>query len=46
MGHVATTGGITAGEVRDLIVATVEHRYSRVNRVPGPIEWQTDSGSC
>ena len=27
MGHVATTGGITAEDVQDLMVATVEHRY-------------------
>ncbi|WP_267414892.1 IS3 family transposase, partial [Sphingomonas sp. GC_Shp_4] len=46
MGHVATTGGITAGDVQDLMVATVEHRYGQVNRVPQPIEWLTDNGSC
>ncbi len=27
MGYVATTGGITAEDVQDLMVATVEHRY-------------------
>jgi putative transposase len=46
MGHVATTSGITAEDVQDLMVATVEHRYGRVNRVPEPIEWLTDNGSC
>ncbi len=46
MGHVATTSGITAQDVQDLMVATVEHRYGRVNRVPQPIEWLTDNGSC
>ncbi|WP_454887286.1 IS3 family transposase [Sphingomonas oryzagri] len=46
MGHVATTGGITAEDVQDLMVATVEHRYGQVNRVPEPIEWLTDNGSC
>ena len=46
MGHVATTRGITAEDVKDLIVATVEHRYGHMNRVPEPIEWLTDSGSC
>lgn len=46
MGHVATTGGITAEDVQDLMVATVEHRYGRVNRVPEPIEWLTNNGSC
>jgi putative transposase len=37
--------GIIAEHVRDLMVATVEHRYGQVNRVPEPIEWLTDSGS-
>jgi putative transposase len=46
MGHVTTTGGITAEDVQDLMVATVEHRYGHVNRVPEPIEWITDNGSC
>ena len=46
MGHVATTGGITAEDVQDLMVTTVEHRYGQVNRVPEPIEWLTDNGSC
>ena len=32
MGHVATTGGITAEDIRDLMVATVEHRLGPVNR--------------
>ena len=46
MRHVATTGGITAEDVQQLMVATVEHRYGWVNRVPQPIEWLTDNGSC
>lgn len=46
MGYVATTAGITAEDVRDLMLATVEHRFGRVNRAPGPIEWLTDNGSC
>lgn len=45
MGHAATTGGITAEDVQDLMVATVEHRYGRVNRVPESIEWLTGNGS-
>ena len=45
MGHVATTGGITAEDVQDLMVAAVEHRYGQVNRVPEPIEWLSDNGS-
>ncbi len=46
VGHVATTGGITAEDVQDLMVATVEYRYGPVNRLPKPIEWLTDNGSC
>jgi putative transposase len=45
MGHVATTGGITAEDIRDLMVATVEHRFGPVNRLTEPIEWLTDNGS-
>lgn len=38
--------GITAEDGQDLIVATVEHRYGQVNRVPKPIEWLTDNDGC
>lgn len=44
MGFVATTGGIGGEEVRDLMVAAVEHRFGGVNRVPRTIEWLTDNG--
>jgi hypothetical protein len=44
MGHVATTGGITAEDIRDLIVATVEHRLGPVNRLASPIKWPRDKG--
>jgi putative transposase len=46
MGYVATTAGITAEDVRDLMVATIERRFGQVNRLPGSIEWLTDNGSC
>jgi putative transposase len=46
MSYVATTAGITGEDVRDLIVAAVEHRFGRVNRLPGTIEWLTDNGGC
>lgn len=36
MGHVARTG-MTAEDVRELMVATVGYRYGEMNRVPGPI---------
>jgi putative transposase len=46
MGFVATTSGISAEDVRDLMVATVEHRFGPVNKLPHNIEWLTDNGSC
>jgi putative transposase len=45
MSYVATTGGIGGEEVRDLMVAAVEHRFGPVSRLPRPIEWLTDNGS-
>jgi transposase InsO family protein len=46
MGHVATAGGITAEDVQDLMVATVEHRYGQVNRVRGRVcaSWRSSVG--
>ena len=46
MSYVATTAGIAGEDVRDLMVAAVEHRFGTVDRLPGPIEWLTDNGSC
>jgi putative transposase len=46
MSVVATTGGITGEDVRDLMVAAVEHRFGPVDRLPVAIEWLTDNGSC
>lgn len=43
IGHV-TTRGIAVGNVQDLMVVTIEHRYSQANRVPEPIERRTDIG--
>jgi len=45
MSFVATRG-ITGEDVRDLIVADVEHRFGRVNRLPAEIECLTVNGSC
>ena len=44
--YVATTAGITSEDVRDLMVAAVEHRFGPVNQLPSRIEWLTDNGSC
>lgn len=46
MGYVAMTGGIAAENVRDLMVAAVEHRFGQANKLPHTIEWLTDNGSC
>jgi putative transposase len=45
-GHVATTSGIPAEDVKDLMVAAVAHRYGQENRAPEPIGWLTGNGSC
>jgi transposase InsO family protein len=46
MSFLATTGGISGDDVRDLMVTAVEHRFGRVNRLPATIEWLSDNGSC
>ena len=45
MSYVGTTGGISGDDVRDLMVAAVEHRFGQVNRLLQPIEWLSDNGS-
>jgi putative transposase len=42
---VATTGGIDSGDIRDLMIGSVERRFGLVNRLPAPIEWLSDNGS-
>ena len=42
---VATTGGIDSGDIRDLMVESVERRFGLVNRLAQPIEWLSDNGS-
>ena len=46
MSYVATTAGISAADVRDLMTLSVEHRFGQVNQLAEPIEWLTDNGSC
>jgi putative transposase len=45
LAHIASTEGIKGEDVRDLMVASVESRFGRVNRLPDVIEWLTDNGS-
>ena len=42
---VATTGGIDSGDIRDLMIESVERRFGLVERLPVPIEWLSDNGS-
>ena len=42
---VATTGGIDSGDIRDLMIESVERRFGLVNRLPVTIEWLSDNGS-
>ena len=42
---VATTGGIDSGDIRDLIIQSVEQRFGLVNQLPLAIEWLSDNGS-
>src|SRR5262249_45480330 len=46
MCFLATTSGVTGEDVRDLMLAAVEHRFGPVNRLPVTIEWLSDNGSC
>jgi putative transposase len=46
MSFLATTAGISGGDVRDLMVAALEHRFGRVDCLPVTIEWLSDNGSC
>jgi len=46
MGFVAITAGISAEDVRDLMTATVEHRFGRLNRLLSSIDRPTNNGSC
>lgn len=43
---VATTAGISGEMIRDIMVDAVEARFGPVERVPRPVEWLTDNGSC
>ena len=42
MSFLATTSGVSGENVRDLMLAAVEHRFGPVNRLPVTIEWLSD----
>jgi len=41
----ATTSGIDADDIRDLMICSVERRFGSVDRLPTAIEWLSDNGS-
>jgi transposase InsO family protein len=45
MAWCATTGGISGEMIRDLMLESVERRFG-VTRLPQPIQWLSDNGSC
>ncbi|OPY71315.1 MAG: IS2 transposase TnpB [Syntrophorhabdus sp. PtaU1.Bin050] len=46
MSFVATTGGITAEMIKDLMAEAIEYRFGLVDEVPHRIQWLSDNGSC
>jgi putative transposase len=42
---IATTGGLDGGDIRDLMVQSVERRFGPVDSLPTQIEWLSDNGS-
>jgi putative transposase len=45
LAQVASSEGIKGEDVRDIMVASVESRFGRLNRLPDVIEWLTGNGS-
>jgi putative transposase len=46
MSWVATTKGIDSALVGDLMMQAVENRFGPNCKLPKPIKWLTDNGSC
>lgn len=46
MSYVATTTGINALMVQDVLVESIEKRFGDVQELPRQVEWLTDNGSC
>jgi hypothetical protein len=42
MSFLATTSGVSGEDVRDLLLAAVEHRFGVVNRLPVTIKWLSE----
>lgn len=45
MSYIASTGGITAQNVRDLLLESTEYRFGSL-KAPEGIQWLTDNGKC
>ncbi len=45
MAWCASTGGVSGEMIRDLMLESVERRFA-AQRVPQPIQWLSDNGSC
>jgi putative transposase len=46
MRYVASTVGIDGAAIRDLMVETVEYRFSKDLKMPCKIQWLSDNGPC
>lgn len=46
MSYVATTKGISATMVQDVLVESIEKRFGDTPVLPKEVEWLTDNGSC
>ena len=46
LSYVATTGGITADMVRDLMLDSVHRRFGDIDKVPPVLQWLSDNGSA
>ncbi|MBJ2066895.1 DDE-type integrase/transposase/recombinase, partial [Serratia odorifera] len=42
----ATSGGISSEMMQGLLTESLEERFGNTLKVPHPIEWVTDNGSC
>jgi len=42
---VATTGGVDSGDIRDLMIESLEACFGLVNSSPAPLEWLSNDGS-
>lgn len=46
MSYIATTRGISATMVQDVLVESIEKRFGDTSVLPKEVEWPTDNGSC